>query len=255
MSEPLLDPTVVPLRRLLPRWGELSRGECDRAVAAGRIRCNDVVVFDPALPIDTNHDRVTLDGVRLGPRPRIYLKLNKPSGVVTTLRDPLGRRSVRDLVPNDREDWRRAKPVGRLDRDSTGLLLLTTDGDLHFAITGPGSRVEKEYRVVVHGAADESQLAPLAAGIELDGECLEPMLTMIVSRDARTTTLAMTLVQGRFRQIRRALARIGKRVVELERVRIGSLRLGELPRGAVEELTPSELLVLRQDAGLSAERV
>lgn len=193
------------------------------------------------MPIDTDHDRLTLDGTRLGPRPRVYLKLNKPSGVVTTLRDPEGRRSVRDLVPNDPEDWHRAKPVGRLDRDSTGLLLLTTDGDLHFAITGPRSRVEKEYRVVIHGATDESRLAPLSTGIELDGELLEPMRTTILSRDARTTTLAMTLVQGRFRQIRRALARLGMRVSELERVRIGSLRLGDLAAGEVVALSKEEL--------------
>lgn len=253
MIEARTESRPLPLRRLLPRWGVLSRGECDRAVAEGRIAQNGAAVGDSSIEIDPRHDVVTLDGRRLSPCPRVYLMMNKPTGVVTTLHDPEGRRTVRDLVPPEREDWRRAKPVGRLDRDSSGLLLLTTDGDFHFAITGPDSCVEKIYHVEVKGHPDDETLAPLEVGIELGGERLAPMRTRVLARTERTTVLEMTLTQGRFRQIRRSLRRLGFEVKALHRVRIGPIELGALEPGAIEPIEVSELSALL--ARVDRERV
>lgn len=237
-------PIATPLRRLLPRWGVMSRGECDRAVAEGRLARNGERVRDAAVAVDPARDVITLDGAELAPLPRLYLMMHKPAGVTTTMRDPDGRRTVRDLIPKDRVEWRRAKPVGRLDRDSSGLLLLTTDGDLHFAITGPESRVEKIYRVEVNGHPDDAALAPLERGIELRGEMLAPMPTRVLSRTERTTILEMTLTQGRFRQIRRVLRSLGIRVKDLHRVRVGPVELGSLACGAVAPIDPSALSAL-----------
>lgn len=235
----------IPLRRLLPRWGVLSRGESDLAVVAGRLLVNGEVVRDAAILVDPNQDVIELDGSRVGQEPRIYVMLNKPVGVVTTVRDPEGRRTVRDLVA---PEFKRGKPVGRLDRDSCGLLLLTTDGDLHFSITGPNSSVEKIYRVKVAGKVDDSRLAPLRDGIELDGERLKPMAAKVVSLDERTTSLEMRLIEGRFRQIRRSLHQLGLRVIALERIAIGPLCLGELPPGASRALSDEEIESLRAAA-------
>ncbi len=237
--------SAVPLRRLLPKWGVLSRGETDLAVAAGRIAVNGEIILDPSTVVDPDADVIELDGSRVGQEPRLYVMLNKPVGVVTTLRDPEGRRTVRDLVD---PEFKRAKPVGRLDRDSCGLLLLTTDGDLHFSITGPNSRIEKVYRVKVAGGVDDSRLGPLRDGIELDGERLKPMATTIESADDRTTTLEMRLIEGRFRQIRRSLHQLGLRVVSLERIAIGPLRLCDLSPGTSRCLSENEIESLRAAA-------
>lgn len=237
-----------PLRRLFPKWGHASRSAADRLIAAARVAVNGVIVRDPEHLIDPQRDRVELDGVALAPLPKLYLMMNKPRGVVTTLRDPEGRRSVIDLLPSE---WKHAKPVGRLDRDSSGLLLLTTDGDLHFAITGPDSTIEKHYHVEIAGSASDSDFDPLRRGIELDGEVLAPARVSIRGSVGRNTLLEIVLVEGRFRQIRRSLHRVGHRVRALHRVAIGSLAIGALENGHVEEIPLPEVDALRVEAGLA----
>lgn len=216
-------------------------------IAASRVAVNGVIVRDPDHPIDPQRDRVELDGVALVPLPKLYLMMNKPRGVVTTLRDPEGRKSVIDLLP---PEWKHAKPVGRLDRDSSGLLLLTTDGDLHFAITGPDSMVEKRYHVEIAGSASDSDFDALRRGIELDGEVLAPARVSICGIVGRNTLLEIVLVEGRFRQIRRSLQRVGHRVRALHRVAIGSLEIGSLATGGVVEVPRVDLEALRIEAGV-----
>jgi 23S rRNA pseudouridine2605 synthase len=232
---------AIPLRRLLPKWGVLSRGETDLAIAARRLSANGIVLIDRDAVVDVERDTIRLDGEELRPRTKLYLKLHKPVGVVTTLRDPEGRRTVRDLIPRDRPDWQRAKPVGRLDRDSSGLLLLTTDGDFHFSITGPESTIEKVYHVEVSGRQDLETFAPLESGFVLGGERLAPMRATLIGQGERTTLLELTLTQGRFRQIRRVMLALGLRVVTLHRVRIGSIELEGLRCGEIAVFRESEM--------------
>lgn len=239
----------LPLRRLLARWGICSRKDVDALVLARRLSVNGTPVEDPEHPI-AERDVVEQDGVALAPLPALYLALNKPEGVVTTRRDPLARATVIDLLP---PEWRRATPVGRLDRDSCGLLVLTSDGRFNRAIAGRGARVAKVYRVEVNGRIESAELDPLRAGAVLDGRACLPMEAGVIEHRARTTLLEIVLREGRHRQIRRLLMQLGRRVVRLERVAIGPLRLGSLAPGECRALAADEVAALVEACGRSAE--
>jgi len=173
-----------------------------------------------------------------------YLALNKPIGVVSTASDPEGRRTVVELVDHPS----RIFPVGRLDSDSEGLLLLTDDGDLAMRLTHPRYGVEKEYRALVRGSVDSIVLDELSAGLLLDGRPTAPARFEVAERDAVGTWLRVTIHEGRNRQIRRMAEAVGLEVVRLVRVRIGPLRLGRLPTGAWRLLTAAEVDALRKEA-------
>ena len=198
---------------------------------------------------DPARDLVCLDGRRLAPEPLQYWLVNKPRGVVTTLRDPQGRPDIRGLVPDSRA---RLFPVGRLDRETEGLVLLTNDGPLHHALLHPSHQVEREYRVRVRGRVREETLRALEAGVKLDGERTAPARCERVARGADTTRFHLVLIEGRKRQIRRSLAALGHPVTSLRRVRMGSLRLGRLPSGGARPLREGERRALLRDAGLVA---
>ena len=190
---------------------------------------------------------LSLDGATLGrsETARVYLLLNKPPGYVTTLSDELGRATVMDVVPQ----WLKAPglhPVGRLDRDTSGLLLLTNDGDFTYALTHPRHEVEKEYWLRLAQQANEPQLDALRSGVEIDGRVRRPLrLRRLVG--AEPFQLSVTLREGRRRQVRRMFEALGCRVTALRRVREGALTLGELPEGAVRALMPSEVEALRAE--------
>ncbi len=188
---------------------------------------------------------LSLDGASLSgaPREHAYLLLNKPPGYVTTLSDELGRVTVMELVPAPL----RASglhPVGRLDRDTSGLLLLTNDGDFTYALTHPSHEVDKEYWLRLAQAATEAQLDALRSGVELDGRVRRPLrLRRLVG--AEPFQMSVTLREGRRRQVRRMFEAVGCKVTALRRVREGALALGSLPEGAVRVLTASEIDSLR----------
>jgi 23S rRNA pseudouridine2605 synthase len=185
-----------------------------------------------------------LDGEALastGAPSRVYLMLNKPPGVVTTASDELGRRGVLDLIPASlRAPGLHA--VGRLDRDTSGLLLLTNDGDLTYHLTHPRHEVEKEYHVALWREADDATLHKLRSGVEIDGARRRPVGLERI--DVPPFELSMTIREGRKRQVRRMFEAVGCAVTGLRRVREGSLTLGNLPEGAVRPLTPSEVAAL-----------
>lgn len=201
--------------------------------------------------VDPARDVVRVDGARVVAEPLAYWLLNKPPGVLTTRRDPQRRPTVLDLLP---KGVGRLFPVGRLDRDTSGLLLLTNDGPLMHGLLHPSHGVEREYVVRASGAPTPATLRRLAAGVALDDGVTAPARVARVGDDARTTTLRLTLVEGRKRQIRRALAALGHPVVALERVRLGPLRLGRLAPGAARELSSREVAVLLRAAGLGGAR-
>ena len=232
------------LQAFLARAGAVSsRRKGEALISAGRVRVNDVTVslganFSPG-------DRVLLDErpVEL-PETATYLALNKPAGYLTSLSDDRGRRTVADLMP----DVPGLVPVGRLDTETTGLLILTNDGLLAHRIAHPSTEIEKEYRLVVSEPASEKSLDALAAGPELDdGPMLPPRLTGFQRNGAEVSSFHLTIHEGRNRIIRRACDVVGLRILSLERVRIGPVNLEELPFGSYRPLTDKEIRGLRGD--------
>ena len=231
------------LQAFLARAGAVSsRRKGEALISAGRVEVNGATVelganFFPG-------DRVVLDGrpIQL-PETATYLALNKPSGYLTTLSDDRGRRTVANLMP----EVPGLVPVGRLDAETTGLLILTNDGPLAHRIAHPSTEIEKEYRLVVAEPATEESLAALAAGPTLDdGPILPPRLTK-QNRNGDKVSFNLTIHEGRNRIIRRACDAVGLRLLSLERVRIGPVTLGNLPAGDHRPLTEAEIRILGGD--------
>jgi 23S rRNA pseudouridine2605 synthase len=228
----------VRLQKLLAEAGVASRRGAESLIRAGRVSVNGRVasIGDSA---DPSVERVELDGERVRPPARVYWVVNKPRGVLSTVRDPEGRPTVIDLVPGR---GTRTFPVGRLDRDTEGLVLLTNDGELTHALLHPSHEVEREYVVRVRGELSEREQQRLAKGIRLEDGMTAPARISHVRFDAaeETSVFHLTLIEGRKRQIRRALVALGHPVRALTRIRMGPLKLGRLARGAARPITPAE---------------
>lgn len=226
------------LARYLAHSGASSRRGAERLIAERRVTVRGEVVSDPALDVDESSG-VMLDGRPLAPEPREVYALNKPPGVVSTARDTHGRRTVTELVPSAR----RLYPVGRLDVQTTGLILLTNDGDLANALTHPSFQVEKIYRARVEPApVAESALRALREGVQLEDGCTAPARV----RQLEPGTLEIAIHEGRKRQVRRMCEAVGHRVKALERTAFGPLRLERLPEGEFRRLSPAEVERLRE---------
>ncbi len=221
-----------------------SRRGAEDLLRAGRVAVNGETA-SLGQSADPRHDIVTVDGVRVAAEAHEYWLVHKPPGVITTSRDPQGRRTVVGLVPDSRA---RLFPVGRLDRDTEGLVLLTNDGALTQVMLHPSHETEREYRVTVEGRVAAETLRRLERGIVLEEGVTAPARAgrPVWNARNRTTRFALTLVEGRKRQIRRTLAALGHPVVRLVRVRMGPLRLGRLPPGAARRLRREELGALRR---------
>jgi 23S rRNA pseudouridine2605 synthase len=245
------------LQKLLSMAGLASRRAAEDLILQGRVEVNGAVVRALGTKADPATDAIKVDGrrVRLDVRPR-YILLNKPKGVVTTRKDPERRRTVIDLLSGVREY---VYPVGRLDFDSEGLLLLTSDGDLAARLTHPRHEVERVYEAVVAGVPTEDALDKLRRGIFLDGSRTAPAEIKRAAASGRgsrrrtdhhaTTTLTVTLREGRNRQVRRMCASIGHPVRRLTRLRMGPIKLGDLRPGHWRDLTPQEVQKLKRAAG------
>jgi 23S rRNA pseudouridine2605 synthase len=237
------------LARWLARSGVASRREADRMVAAGRVTVDGQVPPPQGRLIDPEREEVRLDGRVLAPRgiQRRYLALNKPLGVVSTARDPGGRKTVLELVG----DGRGLFPVGRLDIDSRGLILLTDDGDLALRLTHPRYQVPKSYRVTIAGRASGEQLSALRLGPVLVDGPTHPLEVQLLRGGPRRSVLLISLAEGRRREIRRMCAAVAAKVEDLERVSIGVLRMGTLAEGQARELSLGEVRRLRRSVGLN----
>jgi 23S rRNA pseudouridine2605 synthase len=235
------------LPRVMSKLGFCSRREAERLVAAGRVTVDGVARRDVLFEVDPERAAIAVDGAPIRKAARIYLKLHKPVGVVTTMKDPEGRPTVADLIAAGPPEWRGAMPVGRLDRDSSGLLLLTNDHDLGHRISGPGHHVDKTYLVELNQHPDDAVFAPIRAGLELEGERTRcrPARVRILERREYTTLVEVVLDEGKFRQIRRSMKAIGLRVKALQRVTIGPIALGDLAPGEIVALTSAEVAALK----------
>jgi 23S rRNA pseudouridine2605 synthase len=242
------------LAKFLANSGVASRRAADELIRAGRVTVAGVVVTDPARDVDSSSG-VAFDGELVGTAPQelVVYAVNKPAGVVSTASDPQRRPTVVGLVQTPQ----RLYPVGRLDADTTGLILLTNDGDLAHRLTHPSFEVDKTYRAVVAGApVREQALRTLRAGVLLEDGMTAPARVTRVKPD----TLEITIHEGRKRQVKRMCAEVGHRVLELQRIRFGPLLLGDLRSGAHRQLTANEVSLLRSagrrpgDAGRADRR-
>jgi len=248
------------LAKVLAHAGVASRRGAEALVADGRVRVNGKMVTDPATGVDPRRDVLHLDGQRVAtrrPQEIKWVMLNKPKGILTTMNDEKGRRCVADLVPRAAD--LRLVPVGRLDRDSQGLLLLTNDLDQVHLLTHPSFEHWKTYRVVVDGLVKEESLEAFAEGLLIEGEARRtvPCTVEATSYDAarRRTVCEVKLREGRNRQIRRMFAHLGHEVRSLKRTAFGPLTLGSnLPEGQYRELRSVEVQKLREMTGKSASK-
>lgn len=239
------------LQKVLAAAGLGSRRECEELILAGRVEVDRKVVTELGTRVDRARQEIRVDGAPLR-RPRwVYYAVNKPPGVVSTRRDPAGRPRVTDLVPEHRE---RLFPVGRLDLGSEGLMLLTNDGELANRLTHPRYGVPKTYRVQVAGVPDRDVLVELRRGVRLAEGRVHAEFARLKSRHKKSAILEIVLREGRNREIRRMLARLGHKVIRLARIAVGPIRLGDLPRGGYRALEPDELDQLRRAAFGAAER-
>ncbi|MEN3000423.1 MAG: pseudouridine synthase [Armatimonadota bacterium] len=242
----------VRLQKWLARCGVGSRRACEQLIQQGRVQVNG----QPAvlgMRIDPEHDTITLDGKPLTPPPApVYVILHKPPGYVTTRKDPHALRTVMELLKGLKTP---VFPVGRLDADAEGLLLLTNDGELAHRLLHPRYKVPKTYRVWVRGSPNENALRQLREGVMLKEGKTAPAKVRLIQRGRHQSVLELTLHEGRKRQVKRMCAAVGHPVQRLVRVAFGPLRLPrDLPPGAWRELTPTEREALLQAAGLlSAE--
>lgn len=241
-------PTSVDerLQKILSQWGIASRRQAEELIRCGRVRLNGAVaeLGDKA---DPSRDRIEVDGRLIQPadRPKLqYLLLHKPANVVTTRDDPQKRRTVMDLLPASLKD-NSLHPVGRLDADSTGALLLTNDGDVTFCLTHPRHSIAKTYQVWVEGHPTEAALEQWRRGVLLDNRQTRSAQVEVLRQTGSQTFLKITLREGRNRQIRRVAEQLGHPVVSLHRVAIGAIALGSLPAGQVRPLSAKEIEFLR----------
>ncbi len=239
------------LARALSKLGFCSRSRASELILAGRVRLNRQVRRDPQAPVRIERDRVEVDGAAVGEAEKIYLMLNKPRGVVTTAADEKGRETVYEFIEGNLP-W--VAPVGRLDKASEGLLLLTNDSEWAARITAPETHLDKLYHVQIRGAVDQNLLASMLKGIRAsDGELLRAKRAQVLREGERNMWLLVVLDEGKTRHIRRMLEQKGIEVLRLIRVAIGPLELGELKKGEARALTSKEKssldVALRQNCG------
>ena len=231
--------------KLLTGSGIGSRRQIAAVIKRGGIAVNGDIVQSFNEPVDPVKDVITIDGkhISAAAEPIVYLMLNKPKGIISSTSDKRGEKTVIDFLP---EKYRhiRLYPVGRLDKNSTGLILLTNDGDLTLRLTHPRFEQEKEYLVRIEQDLKPEERMKLEKGIQLDDSKTSP--AKVKAWKYPPSSYSVTIHEGKKRQIRRMFAALGYRVLELKRIRFGSLRLGALPEGEIRELTPREVQSLKR---------
>lgn len=250
------------VQKILSQWGVASRRQAEQMILQGRVRLNGNVA-QLGQKADPDCDRVEIDGVVIQPADRpapIYLLLNKPVGVLSTCDDPWNRPTVLDLLPPDLRDGAGLHPVGRLDEDSTGALLLTNDGSLTFYLTHPRHHIPKTYEVVVEGVLSAETLQHWRQGVLLSGRKTLPAEVEVLRQVNGNTRLRIVLREGRNRQIRRVAEQLGHPVIQLHRTEIGPIQLnppGEHPlsSGKVRPLKDSEIRFLNAQIDLPSKRM
>jgi 23S rRNA pseudouridine2605 synthase len=233
------DTEGVRLQKVLAAAGIGSRRACEQLISEGRVEVNGRMVLEQGLRVDPERDTIRVDGSRIPPpRRHVYLVLNKPKGVVSTLEDPEGRRTLSDFLIERRE---RLFHVGRLDTDTEGLIIITNDGEFAQKLAHPSYEVPKTYLAEVEGVPNPRTLKRLRDGVKLDDGPVQFSRVKLVSSTADKALVTVTLHEGRNRIVRRTMDAVGHPVRKLSRTAIGPVRLGRLKSGELRELTREEL--------------
>lgn len=230
------------LQRVLAERGVASRRKAEELIRAGRVTVDGVVVTELGTRVDPNRAAIRVDGRPVRRQPYRYIIMNKPAGFITTTSDERDRRTVMELLP----PMPRLYPVGRLDRDTEGLLLFTNDGEVANRVMHPRYELTKEYLVLTPEKPREATMARVRAGLEIDGKRVVPHEFRIVRETPQGVLLSVVLHEGMNRVVRRMMEAVGIPVTDLRRVRIGPLSVAGIPRGAYRDLTPGELASLLQ---------
>ena len=227
------------LQKILSKAGLTSRRHAEKLILEGRVKVNGAVVTSLGFKADPQRDHIRVNGKPINKfEPKVYLLLNKPRGCVTTLDDPLGRPTIRDLLHGEK---RRIKPVGRLDFNSEGLLILTNDGELHQWLTHPRYEVPRTYLVKVKGIPDLKAMRRLRDGVKLEDGVSLPARVRFVKKLKMNSWMRLTVYEGRNKLIKRMCAAISHPMIRLKRIRYGSLTLGDLKPGKYRYLTSREI--------------
>jgi 23S rRNA pseudouridine2605 synthase len=234
------------LQKIISAAGVASRRSAEQLIIEGRVRVNGMVVTELGAKADANNDHIKVDGKLINPKqPRTYIMLNKPAGYVTTMSDPEGRPTVQDLLKGIKT---RVYPVGRLDYNTEGLLLMTNDGDFAHLITHPKHEFPKTYLAKVKGVLDERAIEMLEKGMFLQDGKTAPAKVKKIRKEEMNSWVEITIHEGRKRQVRRMFDHVGRSVIKLKRIRTGGLSLGDLPEGRFRHLTLDEVKTLRETA-------
>ncbi|HHW02719.1 MAG TPA: rRNA pseudouridine synthase [Thermoanaerobacterales bacterium] len=229
----------IRLQRFLANAGVASRRASEKIILSGRVQVNGRIVRELGFKIDPDVDEIKVDGKICHEEQRhIYIMMNKPAGVVTTVKDPFGRPTVIDIIKGLKE---RVYPVGRLDMDTEGLLILTNDGEVTYRLTHPKHEVEKTYLAHVKGMVTRRQILMLEMGIKLEDGLTAPAKVRIVKRIGDSTVLEIKIHEGKKRQVRRMCSAIGNPVIHLKRTHIGNLSLNNLKPGQWRFMTAKEI--------------
>lgn len=229
---------MVRLQKFLAESGVASRRASEQIILAGRVAINGKVTRELGTRVQTASDKITLDGVPVRPRRKLHIALHKPPGYLCTRNDPEGRPTLAELLP---KEWDHLVHVGRLDRESEGLIFLTNDGEFALRLTHPRYGVHKLYRATIEGRVEARVTRQLTTGIEDCGDLLKAEKTRLISANNSHSVVEVELAEGRNREVRRMFAALGLNVVRLQRIQIGRIKLGELPPGKWRALTAVEI--------------
>jgi len=228
----------VRLQSFLAHAGVASRRASEKIIVAGRVKVNGHPVVQLGASVDPARDRVVVDEVLLRPKRILHLALNKPRGYLCTCRDPQQRKTLTELLP---KEWGNLYPVGRLDRDSEGLIFLTNDGQFCLQMTHPRYGVRKKYVATVEGRVEPELLARLTRGVDCDGQRLCAEKVRLLDRNNTHSLVELELAEGKNHEVRRLIQALGFMVERLQRTQIGPIKLGELPLGKWRTLTEPEI--------------
>lgn len=232
----------IRLQKYMAESGIASRRKSEEFIAAGKVKVNGKVA-SLGDKVDPKKDKVTVEGKRILQEERLYyIMLHKPRGFVTTMSDEQGRKCVAELV---QDVPARIYPVGRLDRDSEGMLIMTNDGDFANSIIHPSKHVQKVYRVTVRPSISEEQITAMMTGMMIEGKKTLPADVKVITKEPGRVVLEVTICEGRNRQIRKMCESLGLEVARLKRIAIGPVKMGMLQRGQWRELTPQEVRSLK----------
>jgi 23S rRNA pseudouridine2605 synthase len=231
------------LQKIIAEMGIASRRKAEELITEGRVTVNGKTAVI-GMKADLSADHIKVDGKLLvNPEKKVYFIFNKPAGVVTSLSDPEGRPTVNDFLRGIKQ---RVFPVGRLDYDSEGMLILTNDGEFTHAVLHPSRKIPKTYLVKIKGALEEEEIIKLRSGIRLDRSVTAPAKVKRLRKAEHNSWIEMTITEGKKRQIRRMLDRVGHPVMRLMRIRIGGLEMGPLKPGVFRRITPEEIDRIRR---------